>query len=64
MKMPLMMEVGLGRGHIVLDMAKLPSERGTTPPCFRPMPIVAKRSPVSAIVELLFINGAIKSANG
>jgi len=30
-----------------------PTERGTTDPTFRPVSIVAKRSPISATVELL-----------
>jgi len=49
--MPLGMEIGLGPGHIVLNgEPALPpeSERGTAAPAFRPMSIVAKRSPISA----------------
>jgi len=40
--------LGLGLGHIVLngDLAQSP-ERGTAAPSFRPMSIVAKRSPIS-----------------
>jgi len=45
-KMPLGRKVGLGAGHIVLGEA---SKRGTAPN-FRPMSIVAKRSPISAIL--------------
>jgi len=42
--------IGLGPGHIVLD------DRPTlAPPHFRPMPIVAKRSPISATAELLYM---------
>jgi len=43
-KMKLGMQVGLGPGHIVLDgdPAPLP-KKGTEPPNFRSMPIVAKR---------------------
>jgi len=39
------MEVGLGRGHIVLDGIQLPSpQKGAQhPPTFRPMSIVAKQ---------------------
>jgi len=52
--MPLGKEVGLGPGHIVLDGDPV----GTQPPTaaaphFQPMPIVAKRSPISATAELL-----------
>jgi len=45
----------LCQGHIVLDGDQAPSpERGTAaPPTFRPMSIVAKRSPISATAELL-----------
>jgi len=47
-------EVGLGPGHIMLDGDPAPTyERGTTAPTFRP--IVAKRSPISAAAELLFV---------
>jgi len=45
--MPLGMEVGLGQGDIVL-------ERGTAASTFRPICIVAKRSPISAVAELLY----------
>jgi len=48
--MPLGKEVGLGPGHIVLDGDPAPT---TAAPHFRPMPIVAKRSPISATAELL-----------
>ena len=54
--MPLGTEVSLGQGDIVLDgdTALPPPERGTAAfPAFRPMPIVAKRSPISATDELL-----------
>ena len=56
-KMPLGMEIGLGPGHIVLDVTQtilcsmgiqLPLKRGTAPPTFRPMSIVAKLLPISA----------------
>jgi len=55
--MPLGTEVGLGPGHIVLDgEPALPSpKKGTLPPNFRPMSIVAKRSPISATAELLLL---------
>jgi len=45
--MPLGKVVGLGPGHIVLYAPT------AAPPHFRPMPVVAKRSPISATVELL-----------
>jgi len=49
-------EVGLGPGHIVLELDGdlAPTERGTAAPTFRPMSIVAKRSPISATAGLLF----------
>jgi len=47
--MPLGRKVGLGAGHIVLSRdVGPPSKRGSAPN-FRPMFIVAKRSPISAI---------------
>ena len=54
-------EVGLGPGHIVLDGDPAPpTERGTAAlPTFRPMSIVAKRSPISAITELLLEFSAV-----
>jgi len=54
-KMPLDTEVGLGSGDIVLDGDPAPpTEKGTAArPHFRPMSIVAKRSPISATAELL-----------
>jgi len=52
--MPLGKEVGLGSGHIVLDGDPVGTQPPTAaPPHFRPMPIVAKRSPISATAELL-----------
>ena len=52
-KMPLgIMEVGLDPGHIVTWGSSSP-KRGTAPPDFRPMCIVAKRSPISATAEHL-----------
>jgi len=55
-KMKFGMEVGLVTGHIVLDGDPAPPKRGTALN-FRPMSIVAvaKRSPISAIAELLFV---------
>jgi len=47
-------KLDLGQSHTVVDGAQLSPERGiTAPPPFRPMSIVAKRSPISATVELL-----------
>jgi len=56
-KMPLGTEVGLGPGHIVLDGDSIPPGKGTQQPhhTFRPVSIVAKRSPISATAELLFV---------
>jgi len=60
--MPLGMEVGLGPGHTVLHLRDLtqlpPPERGPTARTFRPMTIVAKRSPISATAEFLFVQVA------
>jgi len=52
--MPLGTEVGLGPGHIVLEgNPASPMERAQQPtPSFRPISIVAKRSPISANAEL------------
>jgi len=47
-------EVGLGPDHIALDGDPVGTEPRQQPlPTFRPMSIVAKRSPISAIAELL-----------
>jgi len=53
--MPLGKEVGLGRGHIVLDGDSVGTQRTPQQPftTFLPMPIVAKQSPISASAELL-----------
>jgi len=54
--MPLGKEVGLGPGHIVLDGDQVGTQRPTAaPPHFRPMSIVAKRSPISATPQLLYL---------
>jgi len=47
------MEVDVGPGHIVLDgdPATLPKRGTAAQPCFQPMSIVAKRSPISATAE-------------
>jgi len=54
--MPLGTKVGLGPGRSVLhgDPAPPSTKRGTVPPIFRPISIVAKRSPISATAEHLF----------
>ena len=52
--MPLGTEVGLGPGHIVLDGDPAPLPKGAQPLSFRPMSVVAKRSPISATVEHLY----------
>jgi len=52
--MPHGKEVGLGPVHIVLDGDPVGTQPPTAaPPHFRAMPIVAKRSPISATAELL-----------
>ena len=51
--MPLGMEVDLSPGHIVLDGYPAAPEGGTVDPSFRPMSVVAKRSPISATAEQL-----------
>jgi len=57
-KMPLGTQVGLGPDDIVLDGGPdLRHKRGTTPN-FRPIGIVAKRSPISATAELLLNFGS------
>jgi len=56
-KMPLGMELGLSPGNFVLDGdPALPSPKREAEPLpnFRPMPIVAKLSPISTTTELLF----------
>ena len=56
-RIPLGAEVGLGPGHCVRwGPAPLPQKRGTAPD-FRPMSIVAKRSPISATAEILLTHG-------
>ena len=66
-------KLGLGPGHIVLDGDPAPSQKGHCPN-FRPMSIVAKRSPISATAEhllvltcalivALFLQSSIISAN-
>jgi len=44
-------EVGLGPGHIVLHGEPPHLRQSGTAPNFRPMSIVAKRSPISATAE-------------
>jgi len=56
--MPLGVEVGISPGHIMLDgdPARPPPEKKllSKPPNFRPMSIVAKRSPICATAEHVF----------
>jgi len=54
-KMPLGTEIGLDQHDIVLDKDPAPPRNGAQqpPPTFRPMSVVAKRSPISATAELL-----------
>jgi len=49
-KMPLGMELGCGRGHIVLSGDPAPPKRGTAPN-FRPMSIAAKWSPSQLLLS-------------
>ena len=51
--MPLGTEVGLGPDDVVLDGDPASPKKEGTAPNFRPMSIVAKRSPVSATAERL-----------
>jgi len=53
-KMPLGTMVGLGRGRIVLHGDQAPPPKRGAAPNFRPMSIVAKRSPISATAQHLF----------
>ena len=53
--MPLGTKVGLVPGHIVLDGDPGPPPQRGTAPNFRPMFIVAKRSPISATAEHLLM---------
>jgi len=48
--------IGLDPGHIVLDGDPARPRKGAQqPPTFRPMPLVAKRSPISTTAELLLV---------
>ena len=62
-KMPLGMVVVLGPGNIVLDADPASPQGAVLPRNFRPMSIVAKRSPISATVEhlFLFLSAAMRS---
>ena len=54
--MPLGMEVDLGQGHTVLGGDPAIYTKGVhQPPSFRPMSIVAKRSPISGTAEHLLL---------
>jgi len=64
-RMPLVMEVGLGLGHIVFDGDPAPlkgAQQTLHTHTFRPMSIVAKRSPASATAELLVYVLVLKSS--
>jgi len=57
-KMKLGMQVGLGSDHMVLDVdPALSPEKGVQQPApsFRPLSVVARRSPISSIAEHLSI---------
>jgi len=47
--------VNIGAGHIVLDGFPALRERGTAPPSFRPMSIVATVAHLSYTAELLWV---------
>jgi len=51
--MPVGTRIGLGPGRIVLHGDPAPPPKRAQPPDFRPMSIVAKRSPISATAEHL-----------
>jgi len=53
-KMPLSTKVGLGPGHTMLHGTQFLPPKRVTAINFRPMSIVAKRSPISATAEHLF----------
>jgi len=55
-EMKLGLEVGLSPSHIVLDGNRHPPPPKGTAPNFRPMSVVAKRSPISATAEHLYSN--------
>jgi len=52
--MPLGTVVGLGPGDIVLDVGPSSPLKWAQPTTFRPLSIVAKRSPISATAEHLY----------
>ena len=54
-EMPLGTKVGLGPGHVVLYGDHLPLKGAQPLPNFRPISIVAKRSPISATAEHLYV---------
>jgi len=61
MKTPLVREVDLGAGHIVLGGFPALRERGTAPPSFRPMSIVAPVAHLSycwALVDFCFLSAS------
>jgi len=58
-KMPLGREVGLGPSHIVLDGDPSPPRKRGITSNFRPMSIVAKRSPISTTAEHFLNTGCL-----
>ena len=55
-KIPLGTEVCLGAGHIVLDVDPSPQRKGAQQPTtVRPMSIMAKWSPISAVAKLFLL---------
>jgi len=50
---PLATKVGLDPGHIVLEGDPAPHRKGAQPLNFRPVSVLAKRSPISATAEHL-----------
>jgi len=64
--MPLRRDIGLGPSDIVLDGDPPPRPKTGTqpPPSFRPMSIVVKRSPMSAVAEHLWSLGGCKRIRG
>jgi len=56
--------IGLGSGHIVLHGDPASLHKGNSlSPNFRPISIVAKRSPISATAEYLTVKTALKTAD-
>jgi len=60
--MPLCTEVNLGPCDVVLDGVPVTPKRGTAPPHFQPMSIVAMVA-ISATAELLFLQAGCPSCH-